>query len=1103
MKARVLPFCLLLAAQLAHAEPVAIAVTDAQGAPVADALVQVESVRLDDEDNRTKSLIEATSDAAGIAKFDLQPFTSSSTYFGSAVAFKDGLALGGVELRDGKRAIQLSAPATATGTVTDENGAPIVGAKVELQQIKPAPDRDWLFFFDDSAKVFGAAITTQTDAQGVWRLGGLTKDADFSVDIQAPGFAQTSAREKVSDGPLVIKLRPEARVAGQLLKPDGTPLAGYEITPFSEENNAYIRPLTTDAQGRFQATGLSADKWGFFVDVKDNPYVTGDFASFALKVGDNTLPPIRLQDGVVVRGNVRDTEGTPVDMRVTTSLPGQMMTKITRTDKAGNFSLRVPAGERTFRLQATDNAFKNSNEPKMLTIAPNDTPQIEWVLERAPVVRGTITDEAGAPVRAPFAFAKDGSMNLSGVNFVTDENGHFETPIDIEGAARVLGQVGKNGQQYQIVGSNQILLPVKGELKLVARLATPVIFRARAVDGDGKPLEGVEFEAMAMGDASYSNVRLRSNENGELQSDNLGTGAQLQEPVATLKGYELRAPIEVVKNVNSWTSQPIVFDRRDAELRGTILDDTSHVAAGARVFAGGIETRSDAQGAWALKNLPPGELLVSALSADGRSFASERTPIAAPLQLQVAQLVAGDEVLAQSILDQLKADTKNTNYPAKDRLNLPVEQGFLEQIKTPDGISPVSLFYELNDQTNAPETGELESETTQTLLEGWRAMPDSADRLVTASMLMEARPDWKDAAGASDFAFQLEEDVNGELAGQDVNLRKFHIEGVFALAAAFETLGQTESADHALKNALDWTFKIPDADNNGELGRDALLMRGVGAFGNAPRLFDKLLLYFDPDSYWHHRALSEIIAPVTRARGLQAALPYIEQLRALPDSKPARVQGDEMPYSPAREMPRIIESAIIAGGQKDPALALRLAQDVKIVSFYGEQDLPNQALIEAAFWQSPAVAAEIWRTQVPKLELVEAVQTAVRIKKINESVARELYVGARERLEKAAPDSMARFTANNAQDAEFAFYEAHFEPARARYRLETAWPVALKEATYRNQLSRYVLAMARVNPQRALEMTLEIPVDKSNSSFDARYELARALVGENSGIVGF
>ncbi len=1100
MKLQILLGFFLLLPQLAGAEPVEIAVTDAQGAPVKEALVQVESFAIDDRDDRTQTLSSASSDAAGIAKFDLQPFSKGSTYFGRAVAYKSGLALGGVELRGGKRIIRLVAPTTATGRVTDEKGAPVAGAKVQLQQLKLAPDGEWLFFFEESARAFDAAITARTDAQGVWQLGGLTPAGDFSIDVQAPGFAQTAARAEVGEGPLVTTLKPEARARGQLLKPDGTPLQGVEIMPVSQANDTYVRPLTTDAQGRFQANGLSADNWKFAVNLKNQPYVASDFASLDLKVGDNELPPIRLEDGVIVRGSVRETDGAPVDMRVMTNLPGQLMTKTTRTDKNGAFSLRVPAGNRTFTLNSFDLTFRGTNAPKTLTIAPADQPQIEWVLERAPVVRGAITDEAGAPVQAPFAFAKDGSMNMDGASFETDENGRFETPLDIEGAARVLGKIGKSGRQYEIVGSNRIALPVKGELQLVARLAKPVVFRARAVDAEGKPLAGVEFEAMAWSDASGLTLRLRSDENGELQSENLGVGAQLQGAVAAKQGYELRAPLEVVKDGENWTAQPIVFDRRDADLSGQLLDAAGQAAAGARVFGGGTETRTNAQGAWELKGLPPGELLVSALSADGRDFAAARAPIQTPLQLQNAPLVPGDETLARSILEQLKIDAKNTDYAPKDRLSLPVKEDFVARIKSYNGNperSPVTLFYELVNQTNAPETGELEGETTQNLLDGWAAMTKRTDRVMAAAALMEARPDWKEAAGAGDFAFQLEADVDGELAGQDPTERKFRVEGVFALAAAFETLGQTESADRAFKNALDWTFKIPDADNNGELGREALLTRGVGAFGRAPRLFDKLLNYFDPDSYWHHRALGEVIAPTARARGLEAARPYIEQLRALPASRPARVQGDEMPYSPARELPRVVENAIIAGGQKDPALALKLARELEIAPDYRGENPPNQALIEAAFWQTTATAAEIWRAQVPKLEPVEAVKTAARIRATDENLASEIYVEARARLEEA-PDSALRFTANSAQNAEFAFAEAQFEPARARYRLERAWPDALREATYRDQLARYVLAMARLSPARALEMALEIPDDKGHSGFNARYSLARALAGENT-----
>ncbi len=1091
-----LALCVLLP-QFAFAEPIEVTVTDAVNAPVAGALVQIETFRFDDEDNQSQSLHQATSDAKGVAQFDLEPTREGGTYFGRAVAYKSGLALGGTELRKGPRgAIQLVAPTAISGRVRDENGAPIGGARVALLSTRPTLDQNSLLFYEESATAFEAAIAAKTDAKGAWTLRPLTANGDYTISIGAPGFARTGARGTVADGPVETTLRPEARATGRLLAPDGKPLGGVKIYAINGDEYVYPQPLVTDAQGEFRATGLKEGKWAFAVDPKNLPYVNAEITGLDLKIGDNDVPAIRLQTGVVVRGTVREAGGAPIDAHVTSSWPGRLMSATTRTDDKGAFSMRVPAGERSFSLQAYDDKYRDTNQQKTLTIAPDDEPQIAWVLERAPIVRGVIVDEAGAPVQAPFVLLKQN--HLTGPSFVTDENGRFETPVDIEGEARIIGQVGKDGQ-FQIVGNNRVLLPLKGELKLVARLAAPVVFRARAVDGEGNALAGVELEALAMGDASGQYLRLRSDENGEIKSENLGKGARLQNPTATKKGYALRAPIEVVKDGENWTARPIIFDRRDASARGTILDVAGQPASGARVFAGGAETLSDDKGAWELENLPPGELLVSALSAEGSSFAAARTPIAGPLKLQAVTLAPDDLAFAQRVLDELKADAKNTNYRAKDRLSLPINQDFVAQVEaanaTPNS-SPVRLFYQLNNETDSPETGDLESVTTPQLLRGWLAMSDGTDRITAASALMEARPDWKDAAGASDFVFQLESDVEGELAGANPTDRKYRVEGLFALAAALETLGQTESAERALKNALDWTFKLPDTANNGELGRDALLTRGIGAFGNASRLFEKLLNYLDPESYWHHHALAGVIVPTVRARGLAAALPYIEQLQQLPDSRPALVQGDEMPYSPASQMPQIIENAVRAGGQSEPALALKLAQNVKVVPNRGNDDARSRALIEAAFGQTPVLATEIWRAQVPQLDPIQATRIAARIAQTDQPLARELYQEARARLEKQGPNEMSRYSGDYTQGADFAFYEAQFEPARARYRLEKAWPVALRQTGYAYQFNKYVLAMARLNPQRALEMAREIPDDKEHSSFNARYALARALAGE-------
>jgi len=181
-------------------------------------------------------------------------------------------------------------------------------------------------------------------------------------------------------------------------------------------------------------------------------------------------------------------------------------------------------------------------------------------------------------------------------------------------------------------------------------------------------------------------------------------------------------------------------------------------------------------------------------------------------------------------------------------------------------------------------------------------------------------------------------------------------------------------------------------------------------------------------------------------------------------------------------------------GQSDPELALQLAREYQEPAEADAQNYKSRLLAEAAFWQVPTVAEGIWRQAVPVLDPQRSVKYAARIVVKVPSLGRELYQMAREKMETMEEDAARADGIDRTDPIEFATYEAQFEPARARYRLEVAEAKTATDPNARYTARKILLAMARVDPARAVEIAQEQPHDKQMAnSVDDLAELAHWL----------
>jgi len=216
---------------------------------------------------------------------------------------------------------QLS-PATGKigGEVLDENGQPVVGAEVRLQNYSSGKSGQEFISSDN--------LSARSDASGHWSIEGIPNGyQDFGVTVKHPDFpqAQFYAEGPVQrgyqgnhvitadffSGKAALKLSKGNKLSGIVHDQTGKPLAGANVfVGFDRYMSGPIK-LDTDMDGTFKLKNLA---------LGDN-YLTISAPGFApvfrtVTIAATNKPlDVELKPGKVIHGRVINTAGEPVRCR--------------------------------------------------------------------------------------------------------------------------------------------------------------------------------------------------------------------------------------------------------------------------------------------------------------------------------------------------------------------------------------------------------------------------------------------------------------------------------------------------------------------------------------------------------------------------------------------------------------------------------------------------------------------------------------------------------------------------------------------------------------------------------------------------------------------
>ncbi len=299
---------------------------------------------------------------------------------------------------------QMEKATTIGGRVIDQDRKPMAGATVIIDVSKGYPkSRQWVDFKYE---------TTRTDANGRWTIAGVPEKPDsVKIGVHHPlclpertfiAMEDFRPLTALRDGSATLHVRRGTVIEGQVLSPDGRPVADAQVFYGSGRRYANaIPPFKTDAQGRFTIgvepgtiATLTAQATGF------GP------ALLPIRVGpEPSRVRLTLQPSRVLRGRVVDPAGKPIARaRLTIAWSGPESSRAaSRGNEALAHELTTDAEGRFAWTDAPDRGISASvwaegfAAKDKLTLAPDVDHRI--VLIPPTRIQGTVVDGlSGQPI---------------------------------------------------------------------------------------------------------------------------------------------------------------------------------------------------------------------------------------------------------------------------------------------------------------------------------------------------------------------------------------------------------------------------------------------------------------------------------------------------------------------------------------------------------------------------------------------------------------------------------------------------------------------------------------------------------------------------------
>ncbi|BCM93963.1 hypothetical protein IAD21_05858 [Abditibacteriota bacterium] len=1020
-------------------------------------------------------------DTTGTATFSLEKPVDPATPVGTVYVHANGFALDGKSINSDSLEFKLQPGAVVRGQVVDGAGHPIADAVIQAGAIrkKDASPQDYLI---PEGEELSAYYSTKSAADGTFQLSDLPEGGTVGYSVSKSGFADTADGNQMLVGETAhITLGPEARLHGKLLAIDGKPLAGVRVYASAMPYGEGFGDAKTDANGIYTIGSLRAGEYRVGVDVSDEAIYLVPSLEHAMAQTSQTseLPDLRAKEGVLVSGIVREkaTEKPLAGVGITASTPDGSGTdsssKVTGDD--GRFTVRVLPGRHRFYVNQKPQDFLSDEEGQTLDIGATAPALLTFALPKAPLLTGTIVDENNRPIKAQLNL--EGSWDGSAIT--SDAQGHWSWQATTLRPIQVSGGEDENGY-FDVVANRQWPVPSPGPIVVKVKRHPWRTLEGRIVSRANKPLAGVSVQAtyfVNLGDEGRLKQTTRTattDTEGHYIFPRIRAADALSQIVNNLKvsasgkGLAFISGGAISQQGDNWMASDIVLSALNRRIEG-------QTEAGARVVAAGKETTADNAGHFVFEGLPEGEALVSA-AANGKFGSILAGDTEAPIKIELSPIhTQGVDVeMGRDAWREVAREGAESKFFALDWVN-----GQL-------GVAGTNgeTFESLKRTDDGPTTTNGDWSLASKLAK-WAPRLPVGNRVARLEEVARGinRPElrlmaWLDSAIQSDDlnvakrALQ-EADTALPLAPPEFMWREFNL---YRLAVMSEKVEGAKAGEEALNRAIKWTFahnpEKPYRENGRDVGgdrNDMLRFASDIVAQGSDAMLRQLLANIDPESGQNVWALSEAIPIIARTRGIEAALPLLEELVKMP--KPESAEARRLSnFDPQFSFDKAARRLIAPLGEKSPQRALELARRIS------DSSGRARAIAIAAQFQTPDEAAKLWREAVRDVEVNQAARIAAQAWEHDPKLGAELFALARQKNEVVDP----RFGRDSAWPS-YAFYFARVDPAAARLELEREWATQLlKTDGDGHGLSKIAMAMSAIDGKRALEMAHAIPKGSDN-----------------------
>ena len=511
---------------------------------------------------------------------------------------------------------ETSQTGSISGQVVDEFGNPISNATVIA------------YLFDDTQIIKSG----WTDTNGNYSINNLNS-GDYIVKIYAGGWISQQRAEYVTvtapddTSQINFTLRFGGSISGTVLDEQGNPITIARVCaiPVNSIMSGRIY-YVVNANGNYNIIGL--DSGDYIIEVQAESWIIQQRTEHVTAPDNTGNINFTLKKGGSITGRVLDEQGQPiVNAKVyvsTTTKPSYSFYRT--TDDTGNYVINSLSSG-TYAVYVNAAGWVSEKQIiKVEVVAPNDTSNINFTLQRGGSISGKVVDESGNPISNAMVTAyiiEDENLFISSNFGETDTQGNYIIRDLINGKYRIKvkasGWADQEYSTYVIVNSPDDTSQINFTLHPGGSISGTVS------DEQGNPIVNADVNALPVNDNSlwyYSHT----DANGKYFITGLESGDYIV--YAQSNGWiqqQKEDPVNVtvpqkVENINFTL-------KKGASISGQVLDDHGQPVVQASVYLTLIQTPSyrysgsitDDNGNYVIQSIPSGSYEVQ-VSADGWIF---------------------------------------------------------------------------------------------------------------------------------------------------------------------------------------------------------------------------------------------------------------------------------------------------------------------------------------------------------------------------------------------------------------------------------------------------------------------------------------------------